>query len=40
MYVVTSDGQRFLITTAAEEVSAIHVVLNWFEELKDLAPTE
>ncbi|MDA2926080.1 hypothetical protein MYX78_02410 [Acidobacteria bacterium AH-259-G07] len=39
-YLVTADGQRFLINTPVEQTtSPIHVVLNWFEDLKRLAPT-
>jgi Tol biopolymer transport system component len=42
-YDVTPDGQRFLTTRAIElpmqPVTQIHVVLNWFEELKRLVPT-
>jgi hypothetical protein len=35
-YDVTSDGQRFLVNTAAvnSEISPIHVILNWTELLK------
>ena len=43
-YCVTGDGQRFLFIEPAEEaedkVEPIHVVLNWAEELKRLAPTD
>ncbi len=43
-YCVTSDGQRFLFIEPAEEaedkVELIHVVFNWAEELKRIAPTE
>ena len=39
-YDVTSDGQRFLmIKQEQQEAGQIHVVLNWFEELKRLVPT-
>ena len=40
-YDVSPDGQRFLINTLLEEEDAasITLVLNWFEELKRLAPT-
>ena len=39
-YDATPDGQRFLMTQAGEERgSQINVVLNWFEELKRLVPT-
>jgi len=40
---VTSDGQRFVMTQSVEDsgalVTELRVVLNWFEELKRLAPT-
>ncbi len=36
-YDVTADGQQFVMVK--EETSQIHVVLNWFEELKRLVPT-
>jgi serine/threonine-protein kinase len=37
---VTPDGQRFLMVQIGEQQGAglINVVLNWFEELKDLVP--
>jgi Tol biopolymer transport system component/predicted Ser/Thr protein kinase len=42
-YDVSSDGQRFLMLKPTEQTEAgptqINVVLNWFEELKRLAPT-
>jgi len=40
-YDISRDGQRFLMikTAEAEEAAQIHVVLNWFEELKLLVPT-
>ncbi|MDA2938425.1 hypothetical protein MYX75_09205, partial [Acidobacteria bacterium AH-259-A15] len=39
-YCVTGDGQRFLVKEPVEETAQpIHVVLNWFEELKRLVPT-
>ena len=38
-YDVTSDGQRFLMVQAVAGAGQIHVVLNWFEELKRLVPT-
>jgi len=40
-YDVTPDGQRFLMLKAGEQEQAptqIHVVLNWFEELKRRVP--
>ena len=38
---VAPDDQRFLMIkpSAAEEARTLHVVLNWFEELKRLEPT-
>ena len=41
-YDVSPDGQRFLINTLLEEEDAtsITLVLNWFEELKRLVPTD
>ena len=44
---VTADGQRFLVTVPAgsgetEDTAPgarLHVVLNWFEELKQRVPT-
>jgi len=39
-YDVTPDGQRFVMVQVQETGSTqIHVVLNWFEELKRLVPT-
>jgi hypothetical protein len=41
-YDVSPDGQRFLMLKGGEEQQAatqIHVVLNWFEELKRRVPT-
>ncbi len=35
-----SDGQRFLMIKAVEGSNArINIIMNWFEELKRLAPT-
>ena len=41
-YDITPDGQRFLMIQTGEQEAAtkINVVLNWFEELKRLVPTE
>jgi Tol biopolymer transport system component len=41
-YDVTSDGQRFLMLDPQQDPThgQINVVLNWFEELKRLVPTE
>ncbi len=34
------DGQRFaMVKWRREELTELHVVLNWFEELKRLVPT-
>jgi hypothetical protein len=38
-YDISPDGQRFLMVKLAQETPQIHVVLNWFEELKRLVPT-
>jgi eukaryotic-like serine/threonine-protein kinase len=40
-YDVTRDGQRFLMVKDAPQAAnmQIHVVVNWFEELKRLVPT-
>jgi hypothetical protein len=42
-YDVSPDGQRFLMVQAAATTataSQIHVVLNWFEELKRKVPAK
>ena len=41
-YQVAPDGQRFLVKVQNPDAPAaeIHVVVNWFEELKRLAPTD
>ena len=42
-YDVSPDGQRFLMIKQEEErnqTAEIHVVLNWFEELNRLVPTD
>lgn len=41
-YDVAPDGQRFLIVEPMEEFESkqINVVLNWFEELERLVPTD
>jgi len=39
-YDISTDGQRFLmIKLEQQEGAQINVVLNWFEELKRLVPT-
>ncbi len=41
---VTADGERFLMvreeTRPPRDVTELHVVLNWFEELRRLVPTD
>ncbi len=41
-YDVSADGQRFLMIKEEQQEAGtqINVVLNWFEELKRLVPTE
>jgi len=38
-YDISPDGQRFLMIKRDEDPAQINVVLNWFEELKRLVPT-
>jgi len=38
-YDISPDGQRFLMVKIDPDATQIHVVLNWFEELKRLVPT-
>ncbi len=41
-YDISRDGQRFVLTMPSESDAAptqLHIVLNWFEELKRLVPT-
>ena len=41
-YDISPDGKRFLMMkeeTGQQETAQINVVLNWFEELKRLVPT-
>jgi hypothetical protein len=37
-YDVSADGQQFLMVKGQAGASRLNVVLNWFEELKRLAP--
>ena len=38
---VSLDGQRFVMVKQSETgATQINVILNWFEELKRLVPTE
>ena len=41
-YDVAPDGEHFLMMEGSEEQGGnqLHLVLNWFEELKRLAPTD
>jgi len=39
-YDISPDGQRFLMIKAGGGQAQINVVLNWFEELKRLVPTD
>ena len=41
-YDVTADGERFLFICRSSETPAaqIHVVINWFEKLNRLVPTD
>ena len=42
-YDISPDGEKFLMLTGAETVESrgqIHVIFNWFEELKRLVPTD
>jgi len=39
-YDISPDGQRFLMLKTDETPAQIQVVLNWFEELKRLVPTD
>ena len=38
-YDVSLDGQRFLMIKQEGQGSEINVILNWFEELERLVPT-
>ena len=38
-YDVSLDGQRFVMVQVAEHSTQIHIVQNWFEELKPRVPT-
>ena len=42
VYFVSPDGKRFVMlqSTGQEEAGQINVILNWFEELKRLVPTD
>ncbi|MHC4597106.1 MAG: hypothetical protein ACYS19_19440, partial [Planctomycetota bacterium] len=40
MYDVAPDGKFVMIQESKESLQQINIVLNWFEELKQLAPTE
>jgi len=38
-YDISRDGQKFLMIESGDPPVQINVVLNWFEELKRLVPT-
>ena len=38
MYDVHPDGERFLFIRPERRSDQLHVVLNWFDELKRVAP--
>ena len=43
IYEVMSDGEQFVVVQELEprdQIVPIQIVLNWFEELKRLVPTE
>ena len=39
-YDVTPDGQRFVMVPEKRVLNQLQVVVNWFEELKRLVPTQ
>ncbi|GMR24285.1 MAG: hypothetical protein BMS9Abin37_2807 [Acidobacteriota bacterium] len=39
-YDVTADGQRFIMIREDERARKLRVVVNWFDELERLVPTE
>ena len=39
-YDVSPDGQRFVLVKDDSASGRLNIVLNWFEELKRLAPTQ
>ena len=39
-YDISRDGQKFLMVREEEQQTPIHVILNWFEELKRLVPND
>jgi serine/threonine-protein kinase len=39
-YDVSPDGQRFLMVLPGEAAMELHVVLNWFDELNRLVPSD
>ena len=39
-YDISPDGERFLMITSEAQPNELHIVLNWFEELKRLVPTD
>jgi len=39
-YDISPDGQRFLMIKREQAPAQINIILNWFEELKRLVPTD
>ncbi len=39
-YDISPDGQRFVMIKEEQGEAQINVVLNWFEELKRIVPTD
>ena len=39
-YDVSADGRSFVMIRSASDSRHLHVVLNWFEELKRLVPID
>jgi hypothetical protein len=39
-YDVAADGRFLMVGESSAEANELNVVLNWFEELKRLVPTE
>ena len=39
-YDVTANGERFLMVVSGNTSTELHVVLNWFDELERLVPSD
>ena len=39
-YDVTANGERFLMVVSGDTSTELHVVLNWFDELERLVPSD